>query len=405
MKDNRRIKKSHRLARLLRHDDSCRFQDGGWLEVPDVLGALHVSPEELEEIVSKDQKGRYEISEDGSRIRARDGYDEFIPHSPKKPAVNYPRTLYHGTSLDSVASILELGIRRMRRGRWRRAYVNLSADRTTALRVGLRKGDPVVLCIDTPVMTGEGYNLYEPESEPWTADEVPKEAIGGRMLIGRTVAYYEDDAQGKAVYDICCGIQARERSAPDGIIYDNDTKSRSITAFVPVDVNAGRVEYDLLMRDLSLFIAGPLQAGIATALVDLMPKACIRDRRRASFYLEMSQVYRSHEREFRMPVDRTAVRRLLEKCRTFEFGPPVVEGTMSSLLAFLEDDLERYKGREGTHFVIWLDIPPLAADNHCELMDFMWDLHCEGIMPLVGVCAIPGQETCQATVCRMEEQD
>ena len=186
------------------------------------------------------------------------------------------------------------------------------------------------------------------------------------MLIGRTVAYYEDDAQGKAVYDICCGIQARERSAPDGIIYDNDTKSRSITAFVPIDVNADRGEYDCHMRALSLFIAGPLQAGIATALVDRMPKACIRDRRRASFYLEMSQAYRSHEREFRMPVDRTAVRRLLEKCRTFEFGPPVVEGTMSSLLAFLEDDLERYKGREGTHFVIWLDIPPLAAETEAN---------------------------------------
>lgn len=415
MNDHSRIKKSHKLAILLRHDANYSFKEDGWREVSNVLKILQISFEDLEEIVAKDSKRRYAFNEEKTGIRAVYGYDEFIPHSPKTPADNYPDTLYHGTSLTSVASILEQGIQRMGRGTWKRAYVNLSADKSTALKVGARKGVPVVLCINTSMMTRQGYNLYEPESEPWTADEVPKESIGKTMFIGQTVAYYETDKQGTAIYDICTSSQTKEKilakyayeiNAPirslicvDGvegilntIIYENNVTDRSIIAFLPINVNTDAQEYDRIQERLSVFIKGLQQSYIATPLLDLMADVKINNRRRALFYLEMSTQYKQEEGLCKMQIDWFDIRSLWKKSNRFLFYSPIIGDTVSSLLSAVEKVIETAKVKSNTSCVIWLDVPTDAAANYSEIMDFAWDMRQNGIVLLLGVNAINGQK-------------
>ncbi len=425
MDDHIRIQKSKKLAFLLRHDDEYSFKEDGWRAVSNVLGILHITFEELEEIVANDSKQRYAFSKDKSDIRAVDGYDEFIPHSPKTPAEKYPDKLYHGTSLTSVASILGQGIQRMGKHKWKRAYVNLSADKSTALRVGARKGLPVVLCINTSTMTGQGYNLYEPESEPWTADEVPKESIRGTMYIGQTVAYYETDKQGAAIYDICTSIQTKERilakyadefGAPirslicvDGvegilntIVYENNTKDRTITAFLPIGVNTDAQEYDRLQEQLSAFIKGMQHSFIATPLMDLMPDVEIKERRRALFYLEMATLYKREERICKMQIDWFDIRTRWRKSNRFLFHSPIIGDMMSSLLSAVERTIESSTVGGRINCVLWLDVPPYAVDNNSEMMDFACELRQEGIGLLLGVNAICGQKFL-ANITIMEE--
>lgn len=416
MTERTKIEKSKKLAFLLRHDDTYSFKEEGWREVSNVLEILQINFEELEEIVAKDSKQRYAFSKDKSDIRAVDGYDEFIPHSPRTPAEKYPDTLYHGTSLTSVASILEQGIQRMGKHKWKRAYVNLSADKSTALKVGARKGLPVVLCINTSTMTGQGYNLYEPESEPWTADEVPKESIRGTMYFGQTVAYYETDKQGAAIYDICTSSKTKEEilakyayevDAPirslicvDGvegilntIVYENNVKDKTITAFLPIGVNTDALEYDRIQERLSIFIKGLQHTFIATPLQDLMPDVEIDNRHRALFYLELATQIGQEGGVCKMQMDWYDVRRIWEKSKIFHFCSQIISDTISSLLSAIEKEIETTKVRSSTCCVLRLDVPASYAATSCsEIGDFHGKCIKNGIGILLGVFVINGQK-------------
>lgn len=426
MNDRRRIKKSHKLAILLRHDAKYSFKQEGWRAVSNVLEILQISFEDLVEIVNKDSKKRYAFSNDKTKIRAVDGYDEFIPHSPKTPADNYPDTLYHGTSLTSVVSILEQGIQRMGRGKWKRAYVNLSSDKATALKVGARKGSPVVLCINTSIMTEQGYKLYEPESEPWTADEVPVAAIEDKMYIGQTVAYYETEEQCAAIYDICtsnatkeiileeykeevnlpiCSFQCFDgnESVLESIVYENNSKDKTIVAYIPLGINTNAQGYERLQEQLSDFIKELQRTFIAAPVMDLMPEIEIKDRLRALFYLEMSALYESSKREFKMPIDWFDIRRLCEINRRFRFHSPFVASTISSLFSLISKHIESFNAKASTSCIIWLDLPAEARESHSEIMDFIREMRKGGMVLLLGVSSIPDQKAFKASVSILEE--
>ena len=169
---------SKRLSYLLRHstDPLLVSFDGGWAEVNTVIALLRrkwpdFRREELEDIVARDEKGRYSFDDAGERIRANQGHS--IPgvrvtmESPPPP-----RLLYHGTSSRALPLILDRGLLPMSR-----QYVHISPDPETALKVGQRHGTPVVLVIDAQRFTADGHPLLRSANGVWQAKEVPPEYL------------------------------------------------------------------------------------------------------------------------------------------------------------------------------------------------------------------------------------
>jgi putative RNA 2'-phosphotransferase len=169
-------KLSKLMSKILRHaplkfgllldsvDGSCEVADllqvirgqSGWSEL---------SLPDLEEVVERCEKHRFEII--GSRIRARYG------HSHDKvsyPAGVPPMVLYHGTNAQAAPKILEQGLRPMQR-----QYVHLSEGLHFATLAGKRRGELVILNIDTVKASRAGIKFYYAGNEVWLADTVPAE--------------------------------------------------------------------------------------------------------------------------------------------------------------------------------------------------------------------------------------
>lgn len=161
--------RSKYLAFLLRHDKDYNFsKPEGWREIKDLIKNHDYSKKELEEIVAQDQKGRYEISKDGRKIRALQGHS--IPGiEPDLEECIPPEILYHGTSSRFLQSIWKEGLKKMGRN-----HVHLSGDIETASKVGLRHGGSlVILVIDTLEMVKDGFKFYRSKNKVWLISEVP----------------------------------------------------------------------------------------------------------------------------------------------------------------------------------------------------------------------------------------
>lgn len=161
----KRIHKSRRLAFLLRHDRSYRFDSFGWREVSDLLMNHDYSYDELSAIVAENNKQRFEFSEDGRYIRARQGHS--IAVDVELTEMTPPEVLYHGTSTYNVAHILSEGILPMTR-----LHVHLSADVDTAAKVGSRHGEAVVLVVDAAAMSRAGHKFFVSRNGVWLVDRV-----------------------------------------------------------------------------------------------------------------------------------------------------------------------------------------------------------------------------------------
>ena len=157
--------KSKKISYILRHRISEEFLPGGWLAVNTVLEEVGITMDELETIVAQNDKGRYQLSEDKTLIRALYGHSvpvelAYIPSQP-------PALLYHGTAVKNYESILDSGI--VSRNR---QFVHLSEDVQTAVSVGQRHGDPVVLQVDAKRMSEDGYLFYSPKNSIWLTEYV-----------------------------------------------------------------------------------------------------------------------------------------------------------------------------------------------------------------------------------------
>ena len=58
-----------------------------------------------------------------------------------------------------------------------RQYVHLSKDKETAIKVGSRRGKPIVLKINAPKMFLDGYKFYLSKNDVWLIDEIPTNYI------------------------------------------------------------------------------------------------------------------------------------------------------------------------------------------------------------------------------------
>jgi putative RNA 2'-phosphotransferase len=166
------------LALVLRHKPgviSLELDREGWVEVEPLITncrkkGIDLDRETLNRIVATDEKGRYQFSPEGDKIRACQGHS--LPVDLGLKPVSPPKYLYHGTTEKALPSILKRGL-----VKGNREYVHLSQDRKTAEIVGKRRGPGLVLKILSGEMGKAGYQFYLAENGVWLTDQVPPEFI------------------------------------------------------------------------------------------------------------------------------------------------------------------------------------------------------------------------------------
>ena len=171
-------KVSTRLAYMLRHSRDPQYisLEGGWASVDQILSELRASYPQmnrdyLEQIVSADKKGRYTFDKTGTHIRANQGHS--IPGvSVEMEQLTPPEYLYHGTATRFLQPILESGLKHMSR-----LFVHLSSVYDTAVNVGRRHGDPVVLMVHAGEMAEAGFVFYRSQNDVWQTKEVPEKYL------------------------------------------------------------------------------------------------------------------------------------------------------------------------------------------------------------------------------------
>lgn len=176
MDNSYNTKLSKFLSLILRHkpeEIGISLDENGWADVLELLSGINntgrkINIDLLEEIVKTDNKGRYSFNEDKTKIRANQGHSIKVDVELKE--IIPPDILYHGTAERFITNILDKkkGLKSMSR-----LYVHLSKDYDTAIKVGIRHGNPVVLKINAKQMKEDGYTFYLSENGVYMTKSVP----------------------------------------------------------------------------------------------------------------------------------------------------------------------------------------------------------------------------------------
>lgn len=165
------------MTKILRHNPhefGILLNNEGYCELGDLLIAVKsqnqwnfVTETDMKEIVKTCEKQRFELQD--TKIRARYG------HSYKKleyKEMEPPENLIHGTNTKVKELILKEGLKTMGR-----QYVHLSESEHFATLAGKRRGELVLLDIDTKKAKEKGVKFYYAGNEVWLAEYIPPEAI------------------------------------------------------------------------------------------------------------------------------------------------------------------------------------------------------------------------------------
>lgn len=179
----RRLSKA--MSWMLRHaaDELGLVMDPeGFVAIPDVIRVLQeshpsVDASTLARVVEKVEPAKQRFHIEGEWIRANYGHSlaEKVRHAASTP----PDVLLHGTSEDTVATILGSGLRPMRR-----QYVHLTTDARLAVQVGSRHGRPCLLAVAARKAHDRGIAFYQANERFWLADGVPPTFISRFGSIG-----------------------------------------------------------------------------------------------------------------------------------------------------------------------------------------------------------------------------
>ncbi len=188
MTGEQRLRLSKLMSALLRHlphEAGLRLDEGGWVEVSELVKGIRerwrnreaywwVTRDHVVAVALLDPKGRFQLSPDMRRIRASYGHSVRVElgYQPLQPR-ELPERLYHGTPRRNLASIMARGLLPMRR-----LMVHLSPDPRLAVEVGRRHGgDVVVLEVDPRCLAGRGVRVYRASRVVYLAERVPPECI------------------------------------------------------------------------------------------------------------------------------------------------------------------------------------------------------------------------------------
>jgi putative RNA 2'-phosphotransferase len=177
-KDDKYVRLSKFLSLVLRHKPEhigLKLDAEGWVDVGDLIrnslaAGIVLDRPILRQVVEGAEKKRFSFSEDGKRIRANYGHS--IPVLLKEEAAEPPEFLFHGTARRFLSSIQTKGL-----GPGDRQYVHLVEDKKTAVEVGHRHGEPVVLVVKAREMHVNGYEFFKTASAIWLTKAVPVEYI------------------------------------------------------------------------------------------------------------------------------------------------------------------------------------------------------------------------------------
>jgi len=167
---------SKHLSYLLRHhpeDAELVLDEKGFVDLDAVFNSLEntkyswASREDIEELIEHGEKKRFEIVD--GKIRALYGHSIDVEIKQREKP---PTELYHGTSPDSLNSILDEGLKPMGR-----QYVHLSISISEAIEVGKRHhSDPVILAIDSRRAWKDGIDFYK-RGDVYLSERIPPEYI------------------------------------------------------------------------------------------------------------------------------------------------------------------------------------------------------------------------------------
>lgn len=167
------LRASRFLCLVLRHKPDAAgitLDAHGWADVAELLDGMKdrhpLTMEQLEEIVSTDDKQRYSFNSDKTKIRANQGHS--IPVDVELKEAEPPEVLYHGTGKKYLNSILENGLVTKSR-----LYVHLSKDIETAKAVGIRHGALMLFEVASSQMYRDGIPFYRSANGIWMVKHVP----------------------------------------------------------------------------------------------------------------------------------------------------------------------------------------------------------------------------------------
>jgi len=179
---NEKLSKS--VSYCLRHNPEefgIRLDKNGWTDLDELIDSISSKEKDFEGIslydislmIDHSEKKRHElkpIKKDHKnykwKIRAKYGHS--ISNKVNFGINEPPNILYHGTSSESIDSIMNNGLKPMTR-----QYVHLSSDIETARRVGLRKSKEItILKILSKEAFSNGQNFYKVDSNIWLTDKL-----------------------------------------------------------------------------------------------------------------------------------------------------------------------------------------------------------------------------------------
>lgn len=161
------------LSWVLRHQPQAiglQLDAQGWASIDELLRLAQstqpLTRAQLQRVVADSDKQRFAISADGLRIRANQGHS--LPVELGLACAAPPAQLYHGTATRFVEAIRREGLRP-----GQRQHVHLSVSPDTALQVGRRYGQAVLLTVRAQAMAAAGHAFYRADNGVWLAAQVP----------------------------------------------------------------------------------------------------------------------------------------------------------------------------------------------------------------------------------------
>jgi len=175
---SRLVTVSKYLSKHLRHQPEAlglTLESGGWVSIDVLLEAaaakgFPISYDEFLECVETNDKQRFSIDDSGDRVRANQGHSVAVDLQLESRVP--PDFLYHGTVERFLASIESQGLLK-----GRRHHVHLSIDVATAIKVGARRGKPIILTVEAAEMHRAGHTFFVSTNGVWLTDSVPPQFL------------------------------------------------------------------------------------------------------------------------------------------------------------------------------------------------------------------------------------